>query len=106
MQDCLGLLGWNGIAKTVGITSRGIYGLAGESIHLGPLSAVICSVFCQPSAPWWPAVVNKDGQTGTGAALSSADGMPPPESVSEVVRQPAMPKKRRTGGLKVCLSQS
>jgi hypothetical protein len=86
------MLGWNHSARIAGLKLGHCYDLAGEAIHLAPMSTLIHAVYCQQSAPWWnvrPSVPGFEaGQkertlaTDSGAAAGG-------------------PKKRRVGGLKV-----
>ncbi len=88
------MLGWGHKANVTGISERQQHSLAGEAIHLGPLSSLMCAIFYQPSAPWWPG--------GSGATVPAAS-LPAASSVSDATVAPPR-KKRRTGGLKVCRS--
>jgi hypothetical protein len=93
-QDCFDLLGWNGSACTAGLSAGHLYTLTGEAIHLAPLSAVLCGVYCQQSAPWWKTVAH---DSVVPAPSSEAAGSSATPAIS-------IPKKRRIGGLKVCRS--
>ena len=88
------MLGWNGTAVCSGLGAIHLHSLAGEAIHLAPLSLMYACLFAHPTAPWWQ---------GRQSADSELDVLVPGPSGSSSVPASA-PKKRRTGGLRVCRS--
>jgi hypothetical protein len=91
------LLGWHSTSNCVGITGHKMHSLVGDAIHLAPLSALLASIFVHPAAPWWK---NQGVQVDFG--VDSDKG----RKLTHVAGTEVAPKRRRTGGLKICRSMS
>ncbi len=68
----MALMGWP-LLNTTAVSEKELRSLTGEGIHLGCLSLIVASVYCDPTAPWWsPAVGSSQQGPSQGAPGGSA----------------------------------
>ena len=85
-------MSWGGDVHAEGMRPYDLDSLVGEIVHISVMGSVLYAVYLQAGAPWWTPAIASASECVTRASSSAP---------SQPVR-----KKRRTGALKVRISDT
>jgi hypothetical protein len=92
-QDRFDLMYWNQDVNRIGINVGQLNSLIGESLHTAVIGSVLMAIYAEEKAPWW-------------ARMSVPCVPPSAEPAASEQSLPVQRKKRRTGALKVRMSEA